>query len=173
MPQATSVRLTFGNHPRGDGSARAPSPTVCPVIPTATRTCHDVGRACLADVGRVVARIHGALDSMILVGLDRLTICRCAGPSTELAASRRPWFYDELAGVEIAQYGSLPVVLLRPTSGADPLPVLLLDRGQVGPALDGLVTLRRLIADATRARTAAESSQRFKLATITELRRDL
>jgi hypothetical protein len=109
---------------------------------------------------------------MILVGLDRLTVCRCSVPSTEFAASRRPWFFDELAGVEIAQYGSLPVVLLRPTSGADPLPALLLERGQVGPALDGLVTLRRLIADATRERSLGEAVQP-KLATIVELGRDL
>jgi hypothetical protein len=135
-------------------------------------TCHDVGRTCSADVGRVVARIHGALDSMILVGLDRLTVCRCAVQSSDHVASRRPWFYDELAGVEIAQYGSLPVVLLRPTSGADPLPVLLLERGQVGPALDGLVTLRRLIADAARERLMGDAGQRFKLATIIELGRD-
>jgi len=173
MPQTTRVRLTLGNHPRGDGSAAGPSPTVLFVSTAApSPTCNDVGRTCSADVGRVVARIHGALGSMILVGLDRLTICRCAVPSTDLAASRRPWFFDELAGVEIAQYGSLPVVLLRPISGADPLPALLLERGQVGPALDGLVTLRRLIADATRERSLGEAVQR-KLATIVELGRDL
>ena len=142
------------------------------MAPAASPTCHDVGRSCSADVGRVVARIHGALGSMILIGLDRLTVCRCAVPDTQLAASRRPWFFDELAGVEIAQYGSLPVVLLRPTSGADPLPALLLERGQVGPALDGLVTLRRLIADATRERSIVEAGH-HKLATITELGRDL
>ena len=40
------------------------------------------------------------------------------------------------------------MILLRLSHTSEPLPILILERGQVGPALDGLVTLRRLIAAA-------------------------
>jgi hypothetical protein len=99
------------------------------------------------DVGHVVARIDGALGSSILVGLDRLNVSQGTGPD-RAGAAREPWAYQDLEGVSISQYGTMPVVLLHLFRRVDPLPILILERGQVGPALDGLVTLRRLIAAA-------------------------
>jgi len=100
-----------------------------------------------SDVGHVVARIDGALGSAILVGLDRLHVSHGTGPH-RAGASRQPWAYGDLEDVSISHYGTMPVVLLHLLRRVDPLPVLILERGQVGPALDGLVTLRRLIAAA-------------------------
>jgi len=110
----------------------------------------DIGATCSTDVGNVVARIEGAAGSAVLVGLDRLTVCRCGGPSLVRRVPREPWSYADLADVAIGTYGSLPVILLHLAHTSEPLPILILERGQVGPALDGLVTLRRLIAAATR-----------------------
>jgi hypothetical protein len=109
----------------------------------------DPGATCASDVGNVVARIEGAAGSAVLVGLDRLTVCRCGGPSLVRRIPRAPWSYSDLGDVAIGSYGSLPVILLRLSHTSEPLPILILERGQVGPALDGLVTLRRLIAAAT------------------------
>jgi hypothetical protein len=111
-----------------------------PLPGTAAATCAPL-------VGRVVARIHGALRSEILVGLDRLVVCTCmaTGPST--SQPRRPWRFSELAGADIVHYGSLPVVVVRPLDRGEPVPVLVLERDQIGAALDGLSALRRLIAD--------------------------
>jgi hypothetical protein len=107
------------------------------------------------DVGHVVARIDGALGSTIIVGLDRLNVLRGSGSLRGLAdVPREPWSYGDLAGVTIGHYGSMPVVLLHLSRRDDPLPILILERGQVGPALDGLVTLRRLIAAASHTLTA-------------------
>lgn len=105
---------------------------------------------CATDVGNVVARIEGAAGSAVLVGLDRLTVCRCGGPSLVRRIPREPWSYGDLGDVAIGSYGSLPVILLQLSHTSEPLPILILERGQVGPALDGLVTLRRLIAAAAR-----------------------
>ena len=110
----------------------------------------DPGATCASDVGNVVARIEGAAGSAVLVGLDRLTVCRCGGPSLVRRIPRAPWSYVDLGDVAIGSYGSLPVILLRLSHTSEPLPILILERGQVGPALDGLVTLRRLIAAAAR-----------------------
>ena len=106
----------------------------------------DPGATCATDVGNVVARIQGALGSVVLVGLDRLSVCRCGTPSLPGRVPREPWSYQDLRGVAIGQYGSLQVVLLQLSHRTDPLPILILERGQVAAALDGLVTLRRLIA---------------------------
>jgi hypothetical protein len=114
----------------------------------ASSTC-DPGATCASDVGNVVARIEGAAGSAVLVGLDRLTVCRCGGPSLVRRIPRAPWSYADLGDVAIGSYGSLPVILLRLSHTSEPLPILILERGQVSPALDGLVTLRRLIAAAS------------------------
>lgn len=108
----------------------------------------EPGATCATDVGNVVARIEGAAGSAILVGLDRLTVCRCGGPSLVRRVPRAPWSYADLGDVAIGSYGSLPVILLHLPHTSEPLPILILERGQVGPALDGLVTLRRLIVAA-------------------------
>jgi hypothetical protein len=107
---------------------------------------------CAPLVGRVVARIHGALRSEVLVGLDRLVVCTCAATGPSASQPRLPWRFAELAGADVVHYGSLPVVVVRPLDRDDPVPVLVLERDQIGAALDGLSTLRRLIAD----RRAAE-----------------
>jgi hypothetical protein len=117
-------------------------------------TCDSHGRLCTADVGRVVARIDGALESAVLVGLDRLSVCRCDDPASAGRAPQAPWAYDQLEDITIGQYGSLPVILLRLPNRLKPLPILLLERGQVGRAIDGLVTLRRLIKAAQPAQPA-------------------
>ena len=109
----------------------------------------DPGATCASDVGNVVARIEGAAGSAVLVGLDRLTVCRCGGPALVRRIPRAPWSYSDLGDVAIGSYGSLPVILLRLSHTSEPLPILILERGQVSPALDGLVTLRRLIAAAS------------------------
>lgn len=113
-----------------------------------TRTACDPGALCAAGAGNVVARIEGAGGSAVIVGLDRLNVCRCGSPSLGRRVAREPWPYEDLRDVEIGQYGPLPVVLLQLTHRADRLPILILERGQVAAALDGLVTLRRLIAAA-------------------------
>jgi hypothetical protein len=120
-----------------------------------TRTACEPGALCAAGAGNVVARIEGAGGSAVLVGLDRLNVCRCGSPSLARSVARVPWPYEDLRGVEIGHYGPLPVVLLRLSHRADPLPILILERGQVGAALDGLVTLRRLIAAAARTGSSA------------------
>ena len=97
--------------------------------------------------GAAVARIEGALGATLLVGADRLSVCRCDSRATA-SAGRIPWAYDDLTGVAVGHYGPLAVILLELAHGSDPVPVLILERGQVDLALDGLVTLRRLIADA-------------------------
>ena len=113
------------------------------------RTTRDTPvTACPEPVGNVVARIEGALGSVVLVGLDRLSVCRSDGAGLVDGAAREPWAYAELQGVSIGSYGSLPVILLHLTRRTDPLPILILERGQVSAALDGLVTLRRLISAA-------------------------
>jgi hypothetical protein len=117
----------------------------------------DPGATCATDVGHLVARIDGALGSAVLVGLDRLSTCRCGSPSLIDRPRREPWSYEDLRGVAIGQYGSLPVVLLELSHRSDPLPILILEPGQVGEALDGLVTLRRLIAASARAGSHAAS----------------
>lgn len=101
------------------------------------------------QLGRVLARIEGALGSAILVGLDRLTVSRTGADADR---PRRPWLFVELAGADLVHYGSLPVVVVRPIDGSEARPVLVLERHQIGAALDGLSTLRRLIPD-TRAMT--------------------
>ncbi|HET9456761.1 MAG TPA: hypothetical protein VFO78_05435 [Candidatus Limnocylindrales bacterium] len=111
--------------------------------------------ACAALVGPVVARIQGALRSEILVGLDRLIVCTCGATGPSPSQPRLPWRFVELAGADIVHYGSLPVVAVRPLDRAEPVPVLVLERDQIGPALDGLSTLRRLIADRSGAEVPA------------------
>jgi hypothetical protein len=118
----------------------------------------DPGATCATDVGNIVARIEGAAGSAVLVGLDRLTVCRCGGPSLVRRVPREPWSYADLGDVAIGSYGSLPVILLQLSHTSEPLPILILERGQVGPALDGLVTLRRLIAAAARGGSNPEES---------------
>lgn len=120
---------------------------------------------CAKDVGNVVARIQGAAGSTVLVGLDQLTVCRCGGPSLVRRVPREPWSYDDLGGVSIGSYGSLPVILLQLSHRLDPLPILILERGQVGAALDGLVTLRRLIAASAQARANAEPARSIRMTT--------
>jgi hypothetical protein len=115
-----------------------------------SRPICDPDAPCAADAGNVVARIEGAGGSAVLVGLDRLAICRCGSPSLAGRVPREPWSYADLRDVSIGQYGPLPVVLLQLAHRADPLPILILERIQVAAALDGLVTLRRLIAAADR-----------------------
>jgi hypothetical protein len=107
---------------------------------------HRGSNSCAPTVGQIVARIDGALSSVVLVGLERLNLCRCGSSLAADRTTREPWSYDDLRGVSIGHYGSLPVVLLQPSHRSEPLPIMILERGQVGAALDGLVTLRRLIA---------------------------
>ena len=111
---------------------------------------------CTKDLGNVVARIDGAAGSTVLVGLDELTVCRCGGPALVRRVPREPWSYEDLRDVSIGSYGSMPVILLQLSHRLDLLPILILERGQVGAALDGLVTLRRLIAATTQARATAK-----------------
>lgn len=117
-------------------------------------TC-ETGGACATETTHVVARIDGALGAAVLVGLDRLVVCRCGSPAAAARARREPWSYEDLRGVSIGNYGSMPVILLQRIHGADPLPIMILERGQVSAALDGLVTLRRLIAASARAAGSA------------------
>jgi hypothetical protein len=125
-------------------------PTVAPIpVAIPDTICRSCGPTVGASVGRVVARIDGALGSGLLVGLDRVAICRCLSTARD-DSSRPPWQYEELVGADLRHYGSLPVVMLHFGGRPDPLPVLVLERDQIGPALDGLVTLRRLISLATR-----------------------
>jgi hypothetical protein len=63
--------------------------------------------------------------------------------------NRLPWSYADLDGVDLQHYGSLPVAMFHVTGRIEPLPVLVLERAQIAAALDGLVTLRRLIAQAS------------------------
>jgi hypothetical protein len=107
--------------------------------------CRSCGPAFGASVGRLVARIDGALGSAMLVGLDCAAICRCLSTRPD-DRYRPPWQYEELVGASLRHYGSLPVVMLHFGDRPDPLPVLILERDQIGPALDGLVSLRRLIS---------------------------
>ena len=109
--------------------------------------CRSCGPSFGASVGRIVARIPGALGSTLLVGLDRVAVCRCDSTARDLGI-RSPWFYDDLDGADLRHYGSLPVVMLQVSGRLEPFPALVLERDQIGPALDGLVTLRRLIAQA-------------------------
>ena len=125
----------------------------------------DTGATCATDVGKVVARIEGAAGSAVLVGLDRLTVCRCGGPSLVRRVPREPWSYADLGDVAIGSYGSLPVILLHLSHTPEPLPILILERGQVGPALDGLVTLRRLIAAAARGGSKSKHAPIGRVAT--------
>jgi hypothetical protein len=118
---------------------------------------------CAKDVGNVVARIQGAAGSTVLVGLDQLTVCRCGGPSLVRRVPREPWSYEDLRDVSIGSYGMLPVILLQLSHRLDPLPILILERGQVGAALDGLVTLRRLIAATAQARANAKPAKPSRL----------
>jgi hypothetical protein len=127
-------------------------------------TC-DPGATCSSDVGNVVARIEGAAGSAVLVGLDQLTVCRCGGPSLVRRIPRAPWSYADLGDVAIGSYGSLPVILLRLSHTPEPLPILILERGQVGPALDGLVTLRRLIAAASHGGSKTKQAPIARMAT--------
>ena len=120
---------------------------------------------CAKDVGNIVARIQGAAGSAVLVGLDRLAVCRCGGPSLVRRVPREPWAYEHLGDVSIGSYGSLPVILLHLSHRSDPLPILILERGQVGAALDGLVTLRRLIAASAQARATAKPALPIRLTT--------
>ncbi len=113
------------------------------------RRCPDPGRA----------------RSSVLVGLDQLTVCRCGGPSLVRRVPREPWSYDDLRDVSIGSYGTLPVILLRLSHRLDPLPILILERGQVGAALDGLVTLRRLIAASAHARDNAKPTRPIRMTT--------
>ena len=125
----------------------------------------DPEATCASDVGNVVARIEGAAGSAVLVGLDRLTVCRCGGPSLVRRVPRAPWSYADLGDVAIGSYGSLPVILLRLAHTSEPLPILILERGQVGPALDGLVTLRRLIAAASHGASKTRQAPIARMAT--------
>jgi hypothetical protein len=119
---------------------------IAAVIPDSI--CRSCGPASGASVGRVVARIEGALGTELLVGLDRVATCRCRRTSPDDRV-RPPWQYEELVGADLRHYGSLPVVMLNFRSRPESLPVLVLERDQIVSALDGLVTLRRLISLAT------------------------
>lgn len=121
---------------------------------------------CTKGVGNVVARIQGAAGSTVLVGLDQLTVCRCGGPSLVRRVPREPWSYEDLLDVSIGSYGTLPVILLQLSHRVDPLPILILERGQVGAALDGLVTLRRLIAASAQARDNAKPTRPIRMTTV-------
>ncbi len=117
------------------------------MVLVANTFCGTRAGPCSVLLGRVVARIHGALGAGILVGLDGLVVCRCQAPDSS-SLPREPWSYDELLGAEVGQYGSLPVVMIRIIGRREPLAILVLERDQIADALDGLVTLRRLIAAA-------------------------
>jgi hypothetical protein len=112
---------------------------------------------CSTLVGRVLAQIDGALGSSVLVGLDRLAICRCDGPNGMQLAPRPPLLLADLVDATIVHVGSLPVLSVTLVGREDRLPVLILERHQIGAALDGLVVLRRLIS-ASRAGTAGPTS---------------
>jgi hypothetical protein len=120
---------------------------------------------CTNDLGNVVARIEGAAGSIVLVGLDELIVCRCGGPSLIRRVPREPWSYEDLRDVSIGSYGSMPVILLQLSHRLEPLPILVLERGQVGAALDGLVTLRRLIAATAQARATAKPARPIRMTT--------
>ena len=120
---------------------------------------------CTKDFGNVVARIEGAAGSTVLVGLDQLIVCRCGGPSLVRRVTRVPWSYEDLRDVSIGGYGSMPVILLKLSHRRDPLPILILERGQVGAALDGLVILRRLIAATAQARATAKPARPIRMTT--------
>ena len=126
---------------------------------------HNSSCTCARGVGNVVARIQGAAGSSVLVGLDQLTVCRCGGPALVRRVPREPWSYDDLRDVSIGSYGTLPVILLQLSHRLDPLPILILERGQVGAALDGLVTLRRLIAASAHARDNAKPTRPIRMTT--------
>jgi hypothetical protein len=115
--------------------------------------CRSCGPSFGASVGRVVARIDGALGSAILIGMDRVAICRCTYAAHDQSI-RSPWSYGDLDGADLHHYGTMPVVVLHLVDRPDPMPLLVLERDQLTSALDGLITLRRLIALA--GRTAAD-----------------
>jgi len=125
----------------------APTTAAAPPMTVSTRPaiCRSCGPAFGASVGRVVARIDGALGSAILVGLDRVAVCRCTYAARDEHV-RQPWSYEELDGADLHHYGTMPVVVLHLANRPDPMPLLVLERDQLMAALDGLVTLRRLIA---------------------------
>jgi hypothetical protein len=100
---------------------------------------------CSTLVDRVLVQIDGALGSAVFVGLDRLAVCRCDHPDGTSRAPRRPQLLAELRDARILHVGSLPVLALYPNGRNEALPVLVLERHQIGAALDGLVVLRRLI----------------------------
>lgn len=122
-----------------------------PTMAIAHSSACESGDTCGSETKRVVARIDGALGAAVLVGLDKLSVCRCGSPGAAGRVQRDPWSYADLSGVSIGNYGPMPVILLQRTNGADPLPIMILERGQVSAAIDGLVTLRRLIAASARA----------------------
>jgi hypothetical protein len=125
-----------------------PSTVAATVKPPVAFACRSCGPSFGASVGRIVARIHGALGSTLLVGLDRVVVCRCDSTAADVG-NRLPWSYADLDGVDLQDYGSLPVAMFHVTGRIEPLPVLVLERAQIAAALDGLVTLRRLIAQAS------------------------
>jgi hypothetical protein len=100
---------------------------------------------CSALVDRVLVQIDGALGTAVFVGLDRLAVCRCDGPDRMSPVPRRPQPLAELRDARIVHVGSLPVLALFANDRDEALPVLVLERHQIGAALDGLVVLRRLI----------------------------
>ena len=125
-----------------------PSTVAAAAMPPVAFACRSCGPSFGASVGRIVARIHGALGSTLLVGLDRVVVCRCDSVAADVG-NRAPWSYGDLDGADLQHYGSLPVVMLHVAGRTEPLPVLVLERDQIGGALDGLVTLRRLIGQAS------------------------
>ena len=114
-------------------------------MPPVAFACRSCGPSFGASVGRIVARIHGALGSTLLVGLDRVVVCRCDSTAAD-GRNRSPRSYDDLVGADLQHYRALPVVILHLSGRIEPMPVLVLERNQIGAALDGLVTLGRLIA---------------------------
>ena len=113
----------------------------------ATRPLHGhTDMPCSALVDRVLVQIDGALGSAVFVGLDRLAICRCDGPDDLSRPPRPPQVLADLQDALIIHVGSLPVLALYPKGRDEAVPVLVLERRQIGAALDGLVVLRRLIA---------------------------
>ena len=125
----------------------------------ATRPLHgQTDVPCSALVDRVLAQIDGALGASVLVGLDSLVVCRCDGPGGVARVPRPPFRLDELESAGIVHYGSLPVLVLIVNGRPDPLPVLILERHQIGAALDEIVVLRRLIASARGGAAPRESS---------------
>ena len=119
--------------------------------------CRSCGPSFGASVGRVVARIDGALGSAILIGMERVAICRCTYAARDQRV-RPPWSYADLDGADLHHYGTMPVVVLHLVNRPDPMPLLVLERDQLMSALDGLITLRRLIAMA--GNTAADEPAR-------------